>query len=97
MTNLLPVAVDDVSTNNEDTVQTGNVLTDPLTGDADTAPDSDPLQVTAVTGGTIGAPQTLTYGAFVLNADGSWTFTPNATANALPVGTTCLLYTSRCV
>ena len=60
VTNLVPVAVDDVASSNEDTIQTGNVLSDPLSGDHDTAPDSDPLTVTAVTGGTIGAPQALT-------------------------------------
>ncbi len=85
--NLPPVAVDDVATGGtEDTPQTGNVLTDPLTGDYDTAPDADPLTVVAVTGGTVGAPIQLTYGTLTLNPNGSWTFTPNAVANALPVG-----------
>ena len=86
ITNPAPVAVDDASTGDEDTTQLGNVITDATTGDADTPPDSDPLTVTAVTGGTIGTAQTLTYGDLTLNTDGSWTFVPNATANALAVG-----------
>jgi VCBS repeat-containing protein len=81
-----PVAVDDLAPTTEDVVATGNVLTDPATGDADTAPDSDPLIVTAVTGGTIGSPIALPHGTLVLKPDGSWTFTPNASANALPAG-----------
>ena len=88
ITNLPPVAVDDTSSADEDITQLGNVITDATTGDADTPPDSDPLTVTAVTGGTVGAPQALTHGDLTLNADGSWDFVPNAVANALPVGTT---------
>ena len=88
ITNLPPVAVDDASSDDEDVTQTGNVITDGTTGDADTPPDSDPLTVTAVSGGTVGTPQTLTHGDLTLNADGSWTFVPNATANALAVGDT---------
>ena len=86
--NLPPVAVNDQSTGDEDHSQTGNVLTDPVTGDHDTGPDSDPLTVAAVTGGTVGAPIALTYGNLTLNSDGSWSFVPNTTANTLPVGTT---------
>jgi VCBS repeat-containing protein len=86
--NLPPVAVADTSSDTEDATQTGNVLSDPLTGDADTAPDSDLLTVTGVSGGAIGAAQALTYGDLTVNADGSWTFVPNATANALAVGAT---------
>jgi VCBS repeat-containing protein/CshA-type fibril repeat protein len=82
ITNPPPDAVDDASSEGEDTVQTGNVLPN----DSDTAPDSDPIVVSAVGGGTVGAPIALTYGTLLLNADGSWTFTPNAQANALAVG-----------
>ena len=88
ITNLDPVAVDDVSTGDEDNDQTGNVITDGVTGDADTAPDTDNVTVTAVTGGTVGTPQTLTYGDLTINSDGSWTFEPNGTANALAPGDT---------
>ncbi|UXA15896.1 Ig-like domain-containing protein [Mycobacterium sp. SMC-4] len=58
-----PVAVDDVFTVDEDTVLTGNVLTN------DSDVDGDDLTVTLVTGPSNG---TLT-----LNADGSFTYTPN--------------------
>ena len=96
-TNLPPVAVDDLSSGDEDTAQTGNVLTDTdtdgagpdtATGDADTLPDSDPLTVSAIVGGTVGTALPLTYGSLLLSSTGAWTFTPNALANALPVGTT---------
>ena len=92
VSNIAPTAVDDASINNEDTVQTGNVLTDPVTGDADTPPDSDPLTVTEVDGVTVapGTPTTiaLTYGSLDMSDDGSWTFTPNGMANQLDVGET---------
>ncbi len=86
ITNLAPEAVNDVSSGNEDTVQSGNVITHATTGDADTAPDSDAITVTAVSGGVVGTVQTLTYGDLTINSNGDWTFTPNATANALPLG-----------
>ncbi len=84
VSNLAPVAVDDApAARDEDQSQSGNVLTDAVTGDADTAPDSDVLTVSQVSGGTLGQPIVLTYGTLVLNPDGSYSFTPNATANAL--------------
>ena len=84
--NLPPVAVNDHAIGGtEDAPQSGNVLSDPLTGDHDTGPDSDHLTVTAITGGTVGAPIALTYGTLKLNPNGSWTFTPNALANTLPI------------
>ena len=86
--NLVPVAVDDVSTADEDTAQSGNVITDGATGDADSAPDSDVLTVTAVSGGMVGVLQNLTYGDLTIDSFGNWTFTPNATANALAAGET---------
>ncbi len=92
VSNLPPVAVDDQSTGNEDGPQSGNVLTDPATGDADTGPDSDPLTVTNINGSPVtpATPATLslTYGTLVMQADGTWSFTPNAAANALAVGET---------
>ncbi len=84
--NLPPVAVDDVSTGNEDNPQSGNVLTGPVTSDADTPPDSDPLEVSGISGGAVGAPLVLTYGTLVMQSNGAWVFTPNAAANALTVG-----------
>jgi VCBS repeat-containing protein len=86
ITNPAPIAVDDIGRTNENTPATGNVLTDPATGDADGGPDSDPLTVVGVTGGSVGAPLALQYGTLNLGPTGSWTFTPNAAANALPVG-----------
>ena len=85
ITNLAPVAVDDMATVTEDIPVSGNVLTDG-TDDHDTAPDSDPLVVSGVSSGTLGQPIMLTYGTLVLNATGTYTFTPNATANALAQG-----------
>ncbi|MBK8768818.1 MAG: tandem-95 repeat protein [Rhizobiales bacterium] len=90
VSNLPPLAVDDSSTNTEDTPQSGNVLTDPATGDADTGPDSDPLFVTMLNGQPVGAvtPATivLTHGTLVMQANGTWSFQPNSTANTLAVG-----------
>ncbi|MCB1382271.1 MAG: tandem-95 repeat protein [Notoacmeibacter sp.] len=92
VSNLDPTAVNDASTGTEDVVQTGNVLTDPVTGDADTPPDSDPVTVTGVDGqpvtSTTPAVLGLTYGSLELAADGSWTFTPNGVANQLDAGET---------
>jgi VCBS repeat-containing protein len=84
--NLPPVAVNDHSIGDEDHPQTGNVITDPLTGDYDTAPDSDPLTVTNVAGAAPGSLIALTYGTLTMSSTGAWTFTPNALANALPAG-----------
>jgi VCBS repeat-containing protein len=84
--NVAPVAVDDVSAGDEDTVQTGNVLGN----DADGAPDGDALVVSAVNGASslVGAPVALAHGTLWLEADGSWRFEPNARANALSAGET---------
>ncbi|UYQ94638.1 Ig-like domain-containing protein [Chitinophaga horti] len=62
-----PLAVDDNVTAREDSLVTGNVLTN------DSDPDGDALTATLVT-----APVN---GAVVLNADGSFTYTPNANYN----------------
>ncbi len=75
-----PVATIDATAIDEDTVATGNVLSN----DSDT--DGDPLVVSAVSGGVVGQPIAMPFGTIVLNADGTYTFTPNDTANALPAG-----------
>ncbi|MCV7043841.1 tandem-95 repeat protein, partial [Mycobacterium frederiksbergense] len=62
-----PVTVDDSFSTDEDTQLTGNVLTN------DSDVDGDPLTATLVTGPANG---TLT-----LNADGSFTYTPDADYN----------------
>jgi VCBS repeat-containing protein len=90
--NLPPVAVDDTASVSEDAAAvTGNVLTDPLTGDADTAPDSDPLVVTAVDGDPATVGQLVPGdkgGSFVINADGSYTFMPAHSFDDLAPGET---------
>ncbi len=74
-----PVGTDDTVTTAEDTVATGNVLTN------DTDADGDTLTVTQFTvDGTIftaGQTATLDAGTLVINADGSYTFTPLADYN----------------
>ncbi|RFM32317.1 tandem-95 repeat protein, partial [Chitinophaga silvisoli] len=64
-----PVAVNDAVTVNEDTDAIGNVLTN------DTDPEGDALTASLVT-----AP---VHGTVVLNADGSFTYTPNQDFNGL--------------
>ncbi|WP_166041349.1 Ig-like domain-containing protein [Sphingosinicella sp. YJ22] len=72
----VPDAVDDSATTTEDAAVSGNVLTN------DTDPENDPL--------TVSNPGTYagTYGSLTLGADGSYTYTPNATANGLAAGET---------
>ena len=90
--NLPPVAFDDLGTIPEDGPSiTGNVITDPTTGEADTAPDNDPLHIAAVNGdpALIGQPvEGSTGGTFTLLADGSWTFDPGQDFQNLAVGET---------
>lgn len=79
--NTPPVAVDDLSTTDSDTVVTGNVLTN------DTDIDPDTLSVTEVNGvsANVGVPVPgSTGGLFTINADGSWSFDPNLEFNDLP-------------
>ncbi|TWW00272.1 tandem-95 repeat protein [Chitinophaga pinensis] len=64
-----PVATDDQLTVIEDQTGTGNVLTN------DTDPDGDALSASVVTDPV--------NGTIVLNADGSFTYTPNANYNGL--------------
>ena len=93
ITNLLPVAVDDTATPTEDAAVSGNVITDALSGDADTAPDPDPLTVVSAVQGTtaitIGSEVTLAGGGKLkLNSDGSYTFNPGTAYNGLDAGET---------
>ena len=83
--NQLPVATDDSATTDEDTPITGNVLSN------DTDPDSDPLSVTEVNGvaTNVGTQITLASGALLtLNANGSYSYNPNAQFEALNNGDT---------
>ncbi len=100
--NLAPVALDDAASLSEDGISVeGNVLTDPVTGDADAAPDSDPLVVaSAAQGGTpltLGQPfMTSGGGVLTLNANGSYTFEPGMAYNGLGQGesaTESIVYT----
>ncbi len=92
--NLPPVAVDDAAPVGEDAVSvSGNLITDPVTGDADTAPDSDPLTVTAANQAgsalTIGVPFTTAGGGILtLEANGTYTFAPGTAYNGLDANET---------
>ncbi|ACC83215.1 beta strand repeat-containing protein [Nostoc punctiforme] len=80
-----PVAVTDTATTNEDTAVNISVLTN------DSDPDSNPLTVTNVNGSavTVGIPVTLSSSALLtLNADGTFTYDPNAQFETLAVGQT---------
>ncbi|BBD65689.1 putative outer membrane adhesin [Nostoc commune NIES-4072] len=84
-TNQFPVAVTDTATTNEATAVNISVLAN------DTGPDSNPLRVTKVNGSsvTVGIPITLSSGALLtLNADGTFTYNPNAQFESLGVGET---------
>jgi VCBS repeat-containing protein len=70
----VPNANDDTNSTTEDASVSGNVLTN------DTDAENDPLTVTNP--GTYAG----TYGSLTLNADGSYTYTPNATADGLAAG-----------
>jgi len=84
--NPAPTANDDTVTVAEDTVLTGNVLTDTTGGhSADTDPDGDTLTVVRYTveGKTYaaGATAVITGGTLTLNGDGGYTFNPTADWN----------------
>lgn len=66
--NSAPIAANDSVSGNEDTVLTGNVLTN----------DSDPDNHTPLSATLVTAPST---GSLSFNANGSFTYTPNANAN----------------
>lgn len=76
-----PVAADD-----QYSVEIGSVLTVPAPGilGNDTDADGDPLTVALVNGAepTFGSPVALTYGDLTIQADGSFTYAPNAEAVA---------------
>jgi VCBS repeat-containing protein len=81
--NSAPNAVNDSYGTDEDTAKSGNVLGN------DTDPDTDPLTVTAVNGGTAGVGKTLTLGSgakLTLNANGAFTYTPNGAFDGLDTG-----------
>ncbi len=69
-----PVAVDDAYSTNEDTTLSVPALTGVLSNDSD--PDNDPLTAVLVAGPSNAQ-------SFVLNADGSFTYTPSPNFNGL--------------
>ncbi len=77
-----PVAVHDHATGDEDHAIRGNVLVNDFDSDGET------LHVSAVGNAKPGHPLHLSYGTLTINADGTFSFMPNARANALPVGHT---------
>ncbi|MEZ6058705.1 MAG: DUF4347 domain-containing protein, partial [Planctomycetaceae bacterium] len=83
-----PVAVDDSFQEDEDTVITGNVITEDNGSGIDSDPESDPLVLTQfqvdgdLTVYSAGETATIAgVGALVMNADGSFVFTPEANYN----------------
>ena len=81
--NAAPVAVDDAVTTDEDSLLSGNVLTN------DSDPDSDPLTVTEVNGNAadVGSQVTLTSGALLtVNSDGTFDYDPNGQYESLGAG-----------
>ncbi len=89
-----PVANPDARDIGEDDASiSGNVITAPNAGEqADTDLDGDTLAVSAVafgaTVGTVGNALAGDYGVLTLNADGSYSYSPNAAAQALDDGET---------
>jgi len=90
--NLPPAAQDDDVTVDEDNPLTGDVFADNGNGaDGDTAPDSDPIIVSAVAGDptNVGQPfEVPTGGTFTINPDGSYSFDPGDDFNSLGLGQT---------
>lgn len=82
-----PVATNDFGVTGQDAVLTGNVLGNDT--DVDTVLQQ-PLAVSLVNGaaGNVGQAIGSEYGSVTLNADGSYTFTPNQNAQALAEGET---------
>lgn len=78
-----PVARNDSFTTNEDTTLTGNVITNTTPNGADSDPDGNALTVAAVNGSAanVGSAISLAKGSLTLNANGSFSYTPNANAN----------------
>ena len=91
-TNDAPVARPDTNATTEDvslnvTAANGVSQNTPVVGGRDSDVDGDTLSVSAVsfgaTTGSVGSPLAGVYGTLVLNADGSYSYVPNAAAQAL--------------
>ncbi|MEL7463963.1 MAG: Ig-like domain-containing protein [Pseudomonadota bacterium] len=81
-----PIAVDDAAVTDEETAITGDLFTN------DSDPNGDDLTVTAVTFGDVGATTTVSTdsgnfsGQLTVNANGAFSFAPDANLDALPIG-----------
>ena len=83
-----PTANDDTHAVQEYAATSGNVITGTTGGDAaDSDPNSDPLTVTAISGGTVGAAFLGAKGTLTIHADGSYSYAANH-AQPLAVGAT---------
>ncbi len=86
-----PVALADTAATSEDSAVAGNVITGTAAAAGkDFDPDGDTLQVidvsTGAASGAVGQPLTGQYGSLLLQADGTYQYTPGAAAQALPAG-----------
>ena len=86
-----PVAVADAGSTDEDTSLVVSAANGVILGTGtDTDPDGDSLSVSTVAfgakTGAIGQPLAGAWGTLVLNADGSYSYTPNAAAKGLDDG-----------
>jgi len=92
VTNLPPVAQDDIATIDEDNILAGDVFADNGNGiDTDTAPDSDDIIVSQVDGdpANVGQPVTVASGGeFTINDDGTYSFDPGTDFQDLDEGET---------
>ncbi len=91
VTNPAPVAVDDITLTNEDTVLEGNVILGENSTLSDRDTDGDTINVSAVGGdaASVGQPIAGTQGGvFIINPDGTYTFDPGDEFNGLGVGET---------
>ncbi|OOG87913.1 hypothetical protein B0E41_03070, partial [Hydrogenophaga sp. A37] len=92
-TNLAPVAQADTNATTEEAplnvlAANGVIQSTGTPGGVDSDPNGDSLSVSAVDGvaGDVGQPVLGTHGTLVLNADGSYSYTPTAAAQALADG-----------
>jgi VCBS repeat-containing protein len=78
-----PVARNDSFTTNEDTLIVGNVIVNTNPNESDSDADDNPLTIATVNSSAtnVGTTISLTRGSLKLNADGSFTYTPNTNDN----------------